>query len=97
MFAEQPRCIKLAWVLATLFNARTGYAFPSNGWLAENTLIHENKVQATLLLLEEAGAIVRGHNGQGQRVIYPGATLIPGLWGPPTVGVGGDPQQVGGP
>ena len=30
---------------ADLFNAKTGYAYPSNGWLAENTLIAEKKVQ----------------------------------------------------
>jgi hypothetical protein len=93
MFGEQSRCIRLAWILADSFNARTGYAYPSNAWLADECLMAENKVQATLRTLELGRAIVRGwvvHNGQKRRVIYPASVLVP----TPTVGVGGHPQQL---
>jgi hypothetical protein len=43
MLGEQTRVVRLAWVLADLFNAKTGYAFPTNGWLAENTLIQRTR------------------------------------------------------
>jgi hypothetical protein len=98
MFREQARALRLAWTLADLFNVKTGYAYPNNGWLAENTLIAETKVQATLAMLEEAGAIRRGwvsHNGQKRRVIYPATGILRCLGGTPTVGVGGDPQPLG--
>jgi hypothetical protein len=95
MFGEQSRCIRLAWVLANLFNARTGYAFASNGWLAKNTLIAENKLREALAALEAGGAILRvwipRPNGEKQRVIYPATGILPR----PTVGHGGEPQQVG--
>jgi hypothetical protein len=95
MFAEQPRCIRLAWVLANLFNARTGYAFASNGWLTKNTLLAENKLREALAALEQAGAIQRvwatHADGQKQRLIFPATGILPR----PTVGQGGEPQQVG--
>jgi hypothetical protein len=95
VFAEQPRCIRLAWVLANLFNIRTGYAYASNGWLAKNTLLQENKMRQALATLESAGAILRTSithpSGQKQRVIYPATSILPR----PTVGQGGEPQQVG--
>src|SRR5579872_5186048 len=37
MFAEQSRCIRLAWALASLFNVKTGYAYASNSVLAGET------------------------------------------------------------
>jgi hypothetical protein len=99
MFGEQPRCLRVAWALDHLFNVKTGYAFPTNGWLAEETSLKENKVQSALKELEDGCAIVRGwvthSNGQKQRVIYPARAIIPTHRGTPTVGVGGDPQQVG--
>jgi hypothetical protein len=94
IFGEQSRCVRVSWALADLFNARTGYAYPSNAWLADECLMAENKVQATLRTLELGRAIVRGwvvHNGQKRRVIYPASALVP----TPTVGVGGHPQQLG--
>jgi hypothetical protein len=94
MFAEQSRCIRLAWVLATLFNAKTGYAFASNGWLAKNTLLRENKLRESLAALEAAGAILRGWrtqtNGQKQRVIYPATDILPPA---PRWGRGGAPAS----
>jgi hypothetical protein len=94
-FGDSSRCIRLAWVLADSFNAKLGYAFPTNRWLARETLIAENKVQATLAALEQGGAVVRtwvaGSSGQKQRAIYPARALIP----TPAVGVGGGPQQPG--
>jgi hypothetical protein len=81
--------------LTDLFNAKTGYAFPTNGWLASESCMAENKVQGALLALEQGGAIVRAAviraGGQKQRVIYPGRAMVP----PPTLGVWGDPQHVG--
>jgi hypothetical protein len=99
IFGNSTRCIRLAWVLADLFNAKTGYAYPSNPYLAEETRMAQNKVQAALRELELGRAITRGwvtHNGQPQRVIYPSAALMPApAWGTPRVGVGEDPQQPG--
>jgi hypothetical protein len=101
-FAEQPRCLRVAWALDHLFNAKTGYAYPLNKHLANMTGLPINKVQETLLTLESDGAIVRltivRPNGQTQRVIYAATTLLPspeGVGPPLPVGVGGHPQQVG--
>ena len=58
-FGEQTRCLRIAWVLGDLFNAKTGYAYPNNRYLADETGIAENKVRAALLALEQSGAIVR--------------------------------------
>lgn len=94
-FGEQTRALRIAWVLDGLFNARTGYAHPSNPYLAGETGIAINKVRAALAELEAGGAIVRtvtrSRNGT-RREIYPAATL---LGGSPTVGLGGEPQQAG--
>jgi hypothetical protein len=96
---QQVRVIKLCWVLANLFNVKTGYCYATNAKLAEMTLIAENKVQTTLKELEDGRAIVRGWithpNGQKQRVIYPGRAIAAVVGGPPTVGVGGDPHLLG--
>ena len=101
-FAEQPRCLRVAWALDHLFNAKTGYAYPPNKHLADMTGLPINKVQEALLTLESDGAIVRVTmvwHGRKQRVIYPAKALIPtpavGVGVTPTVGVGGHPQQVG--
>jgi hypothetical protein len=94
VFSEQTRVLRIAWALEGLFNVKTGYAYPSNSWLAKETGVQENHVQAALLTMEQAGAIIRRtilHNGRQQRVIYPASTIIP----TPIVGVGGDPQQPG--
>ena len=110
-FAEQPRCLRVAWALDHLFNAKTGYAYPLNKQLANMTGLPINKVQEALLILESDGAIVRRSivrpNGQPQRVIFAATALLPSAEGvgpplsvgvvgrPPWVGVGGHRRQVG--
>jgi hypothetical protein len=93
-FGESSRCVRLAWALDHLFNAKTGYAYASNPYLADETHIPENKMREALRELELGRAIVRGsvvHNGKQQRVIYPSAALLPR----PSLGQGGLPQQPG--
>ena len=109
-FTHQPRCLRVAWALDHLFNAKTGYAYPHNKHLAEMTGLPIIKVQEALLKLESDGAIVRRtivRDGQPQRVIYAATALLPSAEGvgpplsvgvggqPPWGGVGGHPQQVG--
>jgi hypothetical protein len=94
VFADQPRCLRIAWVLADLFNAKSGYAYASNEYLADETHMAENKARATLGILEAGRAIIRTYviyNGRKQRVIYPSSALLPR----PTVGRVGVPQQPG--
>ena len=57
-FAEQPRCLRVAWALDHLFNAKTGYAYPLNKHLADMTGLPINKVQDALLAQENDGAIL---------------------------------------
>jgi hypothetical protein len=94
VFGEQPRCLRILWVLDALFNVKTGYAHPSNEYLAAETNLAENKARGTLSILEAGGAIIRAwvvHEGRKRRVIYPSAALLPA----PTLGQVGVPQQVG--
>src|SRR5262249_12813432 len=85
-FAEQPRCLRVAWALDQLSHAKTGYASPPKKHLADVTGLPINKVQEALATLESDGAImwvtIGRPNGQNQRVIYPANALIP----PPAVG-----------
>jgi hypothetical protein len=101
-FTHQPRCLRVAWALDHLFNAKTGYAYPHNKHLAEMTGLPIIKVQETLLKLESDGAIVRRTivlpNGQPQRVIYAATALLPSVkrvGTPPALGVGGQPPWGG--
>jgi len=104
-FGERPRCIRLAWVLMDLFNVKSGYAFPTNYYLAEETNMWVSHVGETLLILESGGAIIRAEIanpaiGQPQRIIYPATAIIPrpalGQGGrSPTLGQRGEPQQPG--
>jgi hypothetical protein len=101
-FAEQPRCLRVAWHLDSLFNTKVGYAHPSNAYIANETGLATNKVQEALATLEKGGAVVRGTmirpSGQKQRIIYPATALIPtpiaGVGATPTVGVGDHPHEV---
>jgi hypothetical protein len=104
VFAEQPRAIRIASVLVDLFNVKKGYCFATNAYLAQETSIAVNKLRATLLILENGGAIIRANvtnpaTGQVQRVIYPATAIIPrpalGQGGSPTLGQRGEPQQPG--
>jgi hypothetical protein len=101
-FAVQPRCLRVAWALDHLFNAKTGYAYPPNEHLADMTGLPINKVQESLATLESDGAIVRltivQPNGQKQRVIYAATTLLPspeGVGPPLPVGWGVTPSGEG--
>jgi hypothetical protein len=99
-FAEQPRCLRVALgALDHLFNAKTGYAYPTNAAIADMIGLPINKVQEALLALENDGAIVRltkiTPGGQRQRLIFPATALLPSSAVTPTVGVGGHPQQAG--
>jgi hypothetical protein len=96
-FAEQPRCLRLAWALDHLFNAKTGFAFASNGHFASKTGLTPRNVQKALATLEADGAIVRAvtvHRGaQRWRVVYPGkAILAVGVTS--TVDVGGHVEGI---
>jgi hypothetical protein len=82
MFGQQARCVRVACVLMGLFNTKSGYAFPTNEYLAEETNIAVNKVRETLGILESGGAIMRANvtnpaTSQMQRVIYPTVAIIP--------------------
>ena len=94
VFSEQTRVLRIAWALEGLFNVKTGYAYPSNSWLANETGVQENHVRAALLTMEQAGAITRHtivYNGHPQRIIYAASTIIPR----PIVGRGGSPSSRG--
>ena len=103
VFAEQPRAIRIASVLVALFNVKKGYCFATNAYLARETSIAANKLRATLLILEDGGAIIRANvtnpdTGQVQRVIYPATAIIPprfGAGGAPPWGRGGSPSSRG--
>ena len=104
IFGEQPRAIRIAWALGDLFSLKTGYAFPSNSFLAEQTSIALNKVTTTLSILESGRAIIRRNvttaTGQDQRIIYAASAIIPrpalGDGGrSPTLGERGEPQEPG--
>jgi len=95
-FGERPRCIRLAWVLMDLFNVKSGYAFPTNYYLAEETNMWVSHVGETLLILESGGAIIRAEIanpaiGQPQRIIYPATAIIPR----PALGQGGRSPALG--
>jgi hypothetical protein len=105
IFGQQARCVRVACVLMGLFNTKSGYAFPTNEYLAEETNIAVNKVRETLGILESGGAIMRANvtnpaTSQMQRVIYPAVAIIPRPvlgqeGGSPTLGQRGEPHQPG--
>jgi hypothetical protein len=98
-FGEQPRALRVAWALEQLFNTRTGYAYPSNTYLARETGIAVNRVQEALAVLEAGGAILRAvtvqPGRQRWRAIYPAATLLADWGSPPPAGVTGHPRRSG--
>jgi hypothetical protein len=94
-FAEQPRCLRVAWALDHLFNLKTGFAYPSNpSWQRKQGA--PRNVQKALEALEADGAIVRTitvqTGGQRWRAIYP-ATSVLMVAGTSTVDVGGHVHQ----
>jgi hypothetical protein len=92
------RIVRIAWTLEGLFNVKTGYAHPSNTYLANETGVRVNKVQEALATLEKGGAIVRRmtvqRGSQRWRAIYPGATII-GAGVTPSSGGDGHPLAAG--
>jgi hypothetical protein len=101
-FAEQPRCLRIAWVLDGLFNVKTGFCNASNSYLSKVTGLPVSKVQEALARLESDGAICRvttlpTTGGQRWRAIYPATFLLANLREgvTPTVGATGNPHQLG--
>jgi hypothetical protein len=98
-FAYQPRCLRVAWALDHLFNAKTGFCNASNPYLTNVTGLPENKLQEALATLESDGAIVRvvtvAPGCQRWRAIYPATALLPSLGSPPPRGVTGSPPRIG--
>jgi hypothetical protein len=98
-FAEQPRCLRVAWALDHLFNAKTGFCNASNPYLANVIGLPVNKVQEALATLESDGAIVRvvtlAPGRQRWRAIYPATALLPSLGSPSPRGVTGSPPPRG--
>jgi hypothetical protein len=85
-FPTDSRILRLAWCLAGLFEAR-GYAFPSDGFLASQSVTPAKKVTDGLKAMEDAGAIIRVHvfkKGQLQRRIFPAVGILSVL--SPTLG-----------
>jgi hypothetical protein len=79
-FAEQPRCLRIAWVLDHLFNVKTGFCNASNTYLAGKTGLTPRNLQKALAALESDGALVRGvtvqKGGQSWRAIYPAKAIL---------------------
>jgi hypothetical protein len=57
-YGEHTRALRVAWVLESLFNAKLGYAFPSNEYLADATGMAVSDVQKGLRALD-GEAIIR--------------------------------------
>jgi hypothetical protein len=78
-YGQQPRALRVAWVLADLFNIRDGYAFARNSHIAVQAVVTERNVQKTLTMLQKDGAILRRTitvKGQRLRVIYPATAIV---------------------
>jgi hypothetical protein len=97
-FAEQPRCLRVAWALDHLFNARTGFCNASNTYLASETGLTPRNLQKALAALESDGALVRGvtvqKGGQRWRAIYPAKAILTVMGSRLPVDMGGHVHQV---
>ena len=80
VFAEQSRCLRVAWALDHLFNAKTGFCNASNTYLASETGLTPRNLQKALAALESDDALVRGvtvqKGGQTWRAIYPAKAIL---------------------
>jgi hypothetical protein len=80
MFAEQPRCIRLAWVLANLFNAGTDTPSPATAGSPKHPHRGEQAARGAGGA-RSGGAILRvwvpRPNNEKQRVIYPATGVLP--------------------
>jgi Helix-turn-helix domain len=90
-FGEK-RAIIVAWALADLFNATTGFAYPGNERLAAETGLRVNKVQEALAMLEQGGAIIRVVATTRWRHIFPAAAILQLT---PNLGVSAHPLSEG--
>jgi len=70
-YGEQPRALRVAWVLESLFNVKRGYAFPSNEYLAAETGMTERDVQKGLQALDDVIVRVVKRGGNTDRKIWP--------------------------
>lgn len=90
---SEPRCLKLAWSLQSLF--KRGFAYPSDKHLSRATGVPSDKISEGLGKLETIGAIIRTHSivdDKRQRRIWPSQRIIADL--PPTVGGNQPPEKV---
>lgn len=91
-FPESGRMLRVAWALEWFFGTQ-GFAYCSDAFLASETGVAVNKIQAALRDLEAAGAIVRLHawisRRERQRRIFPVSKIIEH----PTVGWVGTPHN----
>lgn len=98
VFAEQPRCLRVAWALDHLFNAKTGFCNASNTHLASETGLTPRNLQKALAALESDGALVRGvtvqKGGQRWRAIYPAKAILTVMGSRLPVDMGGHVHQV---
>lgn len=76
-FRGKGTALGVAWELQGLFSD-DGFAYPSDGFLAEVVGVPRNRIQAVLAEMEKVGAIVRAHAIVGRKVerrIFPGAKV----------------------
>jgi hypothetical protein len=57
---QQPGVLRIAWVLAGLFNIRDGYAFARNSHLATEAVVTERNAQKTLTSWKRAARSCAG-------------------------------------
>ena len=89
-FSARPRFLRVAWTLEWLFG-KDGYAFPTDGFLANELGMDVDHVQEALKDLERGNAIIRASvfiDEKPQRRIWPSAALIP-----PATGGNHTPRQ----
>jgi hypothetical protein len=68
------RAIRVAWVLAGLFNSKSGFCHAGDKTIAKMARVHVSHLPATLRGLEDAGLIVRATVMRGskrERRIWP--------------------------
>ncbi|MBR1270449.1 hypothetical protein JQ629_23520 [Bradyrhizobium sp. AUGA SZCCT0222] len=86
-FAGSSRVLRVAWTLEWMFGLKQGYAFCTDGFLERKLDIPIIKIQAALLELERAGAIIRASvfdRNRAQRRIWASSELPATMF--PTVG-----------
>jgi len=85
-FNDAARVLRVAWTLEWLFG-KDGFAYATDAFIERETHIPIKKIQAALLELEQAGAIIRASvyvQAKPQRRIWPSTKIAPDIF--PTVG-----------